>query len=457
MKDTLSASPADSDGAPAVQPAPDFRTIFESSPDPYLVLSADLTIVAVSEAYLKATMTERPEIVGRHLFDVFPDNPGDVAATGASNLRASLERVLRLRRPDAMAVQKYDIRRRASEGGGFEERHWSPINSPVFDVAGEIRYIVHRVQDVTEFIRLKQRGQEQEQNAAELRDYAQRMELEVYSRAQQLQEVNQRLRDANEQLEQRKQVLLQQNERLRAMAEELGALAKLKSGFLANMSHELRTPLNAIIGLSELLFDGKLGPVSVEQRDFLGNILSSSQHLLQLVNDVLDLANLEAAGLELQPEPVAPAAIAAMAEEIRDILRQQAARKNIAMTIEIGENLGEVVIDPARLRQVLYNFVSNALKFTPDGGRVAIRLRSEKGEGFRLEVEDTGIGVKAADMERIFVDFEQLDGGTAKQYQGVGVGLALARRIVEAQGGRVGLTSVPGRGSTFYAVLPRRG
>ena len=111
--------------------------------------------MAVSDAYLRATMTRREEILGRHLFDVFPDNPDDATATGVSNLRASLTRVLQHRAPDAMAVQKYDIRRPDSEGGGFEEQHWSPVNTPVFGVNEEIIYIIHRVEDVTEFVRLK--------------------------------------------------------------------------------------------------------------------------------------------------------------------------------------------------------------------------------------------------------------------------------------------------------------
>src|SRR5262245_35243403 len=126
--------------AEPTQPAPDFRVLFEGAPALYLVLKPDLTIAAVSDAYLKATMTNRDEILGRGIFDVFPDNPDDPGATGVSNLRASLQRVLTNRGGDAMAVQKYDIRRPESEGGGFEERFWSPVNSPVLGAGGEILY-----------------------------------------------------------------------------------------------------------------------------------------------------------------------------------------------------------------------------------------------------------------------------------------------------------------------------
>ncbi|HEY3205030.1 MAG TPA: PAS domain S-box protein [Thermoanaerobaculia bacterium] len=183
-------------GAKAAE-APDFRALFESAPGLYLVLSPDLTIVAVSEAYLRATMTKREEILGRGLFDVFPDNPDDPAATGANNLRASLDAVRQNRAANAMAVQKYDIRRPESEGGGFEERFWSPLNSPVLDSAGELVYIIHRVEDVTEFIRLKQLDNEQQKLTDEFRARAEKMEGEVYLRAQQVAEANRQLQQAN--------------------------------------------------------------------------------------------------------------------------------------------------------------------------------------------------------------------------------------------------------------------
>jgi two-component system cell cycle sensor histidine kinase/response regulator CckA len=184
-------------------PAPDFRTLFESAPGSYLVLSPDLTIVAVSEAYLRATMTDRADIVGRGLFEVFPDNPDDPGATGVSNLSASLERVLRSKTADTMAVQKYDIRRPGR--GEFEERYWSPINSPVLSETGELVYIIHRVEDVTDFIRLKQLRNEQYQLTEDLRERAEQMETEVFLRAQELQEANRQLQAAREDLETRVQ------------------------------------------------------------------------------------------------------------------------------------------------------------------------------------------------------------------------------------------------------------
>ena len=184
---------------------PDFQTLFQSAPGLYLVLSPDFIIVAVSEAYLRATMTKREEILGRGIFDVFPDNPDDPAATGVNNLRASLLRTLQYKIPDTMAVQKYDIRKPESEGGQFEERHWSPVNTPVLSKTGEVQYIIHRVEDVTDFTRLRQRELLQKEQTEELRARAQRMEMEVALRAREVQERTAALRD----IEQRYRTLVE--------------------------------------------------------------------------------------------------------------------------------------------------------------------------------------------------------------------------------------------------------
>ncbi len=201
---------------------PDFRALFESAPGLYLVLTPTLTIVAASDAYLQATMTRREEILGRYLFDVFPDNPDDPTATGVSNLRASLARVLQNRAPDAMAVQKYDIRRPDSEGGGFEERYWSPVNSPVFGANGDITYIMHRVEDVTEFVRLKQAQREQHEVAEGLRTRADEMEAEIFRRAQQIQEVNRQLRAELAARKKAEEELARQTSILKAVLSSMG-------------------------------------------------------------------------------------------------------------------------------------------------------------------------------------------------------------------------------------------
>jgi PAS domain S-box-containing protein len=227
---------------------------------------------------------------------------------------------------------------------------------------------------------------------------------------------------------------------------------RLKSEFLANMSHELRTPLNAIIGFSKLLHTGKAGPLSATQTEYLGDILSSSEHLLQLINDVLDLAKIESGRTEMHVEEVA---LSRIAGEVRDILRGLAAEKRVRLNVQVSSELGPVRVDARLLKQVLYNFLSNAIKFTPENGNVTMRIVPEGDERFTVLVEDSGIGIKPEDMSRLFVEFQQLDAGSAKHYPGTGLGLALTKRIVEAQGGTVGVRSEVGAGSTFLATLPR--
>ncbi len=250
------------------------------------------------------------------------------------------------------------------------------------------------------------------------------------------------------------QQLHRKNEELVEQNRNVQEANRLKGEFLANMSHELRTPLNAIIGFAELMHDGKAGLVSDIHKEYLGDILPSSRHLLQLINDVLDLSKVESAKMEFRPERVD---LARLMGEVQDALRTMAEAKRISVAAEIHPGLGEVMADPGKLRQVLYNYLSNALKFTPEGGRVAVRMGPDGAGAFRLEVEDTGIGIESGDVAQLFVEFHQLDASTAKKYQGTGLGLALTRRIVEAQGGRVGVTSTPGKGSVFFAVLPRGG
>jgi PAS domain S-box-containing protein len=227
---------------------------------------------------------------------------------------------------------------------------------------------------------------------------------------------------------------------------------RLKSEFLANMSHELRTPLNAIIGFAELMHKGRVGPVSVEHQEYLGDILTSSRHLLQLINDVLDLAKVESGKMEFRPELVD---VGKLMTEVRDILRGLAASKHLYVDTLVSADLGSVTVDPARLKQVLYNYLSNAIKFTPEDGRVTVSAAPAGPDLFRIEVEDTGIGVSPENLSKLFVEFQQLDASAAKKYQGTGLGLALTKRLIEAQGGRVEVQSVLGVGSTFAAILPR--
>ena len=279
------------------------------------------------------------------LFDVFPDSPDDPTASGTRNLRASLRNVLQTGVADAMAVQKYDIRRPDSDGGGFEERFWSPVNSPVLGPDQRLAYIIHRVEDVTDFVRLKQLRNEQQKLADELEDRMARMDMEVYLRAQEVQEANARLRLANEDLAAKEDELRLKNSELQVQSRRAQAATRMKSEFLANMSHELRTPLNIIIGFGELLQDGRGGPVSEAQREFLTDILGASRHLLQLINDILDLSKVEAGMMELRPEPVE---VPRLVSETADLLRSLNAKENLNIVPDVQASPGEVMVDPRR-------------------------------------------------------------------------------------------------------------
>jgi PAS domain S-box-containing protein len=236
---------------------------------------------------------------------------------------------------------------------------------------------------------------------------------------------------------------------LEAQNARIAAESKLKSDFLANMSHELRTPLNAILGFAEILTDQKELRHSPQFDEFMGYVLSSGRHLLGLINNVLDLAKIEAGKLDLQLERADPRVLVA---EVTSIMAPEAGARGVELRVEADDGQA-VQLDAARFKQVLYNFLSNALKFSPAGGVVFVRL-AQAGGRLRLEVEDAGPGIAPRDQARLFQEFQQLDGGLQKRHQGTGLGLALTKRLVEAMGGSVGLVSAPGKGSVFFAELP---
>jgi PAS domain S-box-containing protein len=554
---------SDRRGSAPTLPVEDFRMLFESVPGLYLVLSSELKIVAASDAYLRATMTQREEILGRALFEVFPDNPEDPSATGASNLRSSLERVLREKVADTMPVQKYDIRKPQREGGGFEERYWNPVNSPVLGPDRAVTYIIHRVEDVTEFVRLTRQGAKQQKLAEDLRARAAQMEAEIHSRTCEVQEANVQLKAANEELARRntegnkaremldgyftlsidllciagsdgyfkrlnpawekvlgysleellakpfldfihpddRQATVEEVEKqtkgqgaisfqnryrckdgsyrwfewnatpviagelIYAMArdvtdlklaqealvrakEEAERSSRFKDQFLSTMSHELRTPLNAVLGFSDLLTEERYGPLNDRQRRYVNHIHAGGKHLLRLINDILDLSRIEAGRLQLALENVS---VGVSFAEALDALRPLADKKNHTMTQEASPGL-MVRADSTRFRQVLMNLLGNAIKFTPEGGK--IELAAERaGHVARVEVRDSGPGIPAEEQKRIFEAFYRLrQSGDATE--GTGLGLAITERLVELHGGHLALESELGSGSCFHFTLP---
>ncbi|HKZ08502.1 MAG TPA: ATP-binding protein [Methylomirabilota bacterium] len=246
-----------------------------------------------------------------------------------------------------------------------------------------------------------------------------------------------------------------QNARLyREIAEksrELEAASRHKSEFLANMSHELRTPLNAILGFSEVLHEGMFGEVNEKQAEYLRDILESGRHLLSLINDILDLSKIEAGRMELDSADFdLPSAI----ENALTLVRERAGRRGIQLGHATDRALGVVHADERKLKQVLLNLLSNALKFTPEGGRVDVRAVS-RGDHAEISVADTGVGIAPEDQETIFEEFRQV-GASEKKVEGTGLGLALSRRFIELHGGRMWVTSEVGKGSVFSFTLPLR-
>jgi signal transduction histidine kinase/ActR/RegA family two-component response regulator len=397
----------------------DYQSLFVASPALQLVITPEFRIVDATDAYLKATMTVRSEIVGRELFEVFPDNPDDPSATGVAHLKTSLERVIATRELDAMAVQKYDVRDPADPDGGFVARYWSPINSPVYGPDGDLKYIVHQVKDVTEFVEFRERYAEESETNHELRGNMKLMEADILRRSEQLQETNAKLRAAGD----------------------------AKNEFLSRMSHELRSPLTAVIGYSELLiFDADHAS---EDRESIEAIHRAGNHLLSLINEVLDLAQIESGHMTISLEPVS---VAAVIEDAHELMQPFADRRGIAIQLPKLPPRQYVRADQQRLKQVLINLLSNAIKYNRNGGTVAVEVADAPGERLRIAVIDSGRGIDARGLTKLFTPFERLN-ATASEVEGTGLGLSLSRGLIEEMGGRIDVESEVGVGSTFTVEL----
>jgi signal transduction histidine kinase len=231
---------------------------------------------------------------------------------------------------------------------------------------------------------------------------------------------------------------------------QLEAASRHKSEFLANMSHELRTPLNAVIGFSEVLLQRMFGALNDKQDEYLKDIYASGQHLLSLINDILDLSKIEAGRMELASAPFhLPTAL----DNAVTLVKERAGRHGIALQLDIDPRLGEVVGDERKVKQVLLNLLSNAVKFTPEGGRISLKAGWKDGL-VEIAVTDTGIGIAPEDQAAIFEEFRQVGSDETRKQEGTGLGLTLAKKFVELHGGRIWVESEPGRGSTFTFTLP---
>lgn len=243
-------------------------------------------------------------------------------------------------------------------------------------------------------------------------------------------------------------------EQLQARTHQLEVASRHKTEFLASMSHELRTPLNAIIGFSEVLVEQMFGPLNDKQLEYLRDIHASGQHLLTLINDVLDLSKIESGRMELDPAEVD---VPQLLESAMYLVRERAERQGLKLTLVLDPAVQNWVLDERKIKQVLINLLSNAVKFTPAGGEVTVQARRPDPGRMEVAVIDTGCGIAPQEQEQVFEEFRQASGNYLRKSEGTGLGLALARRFVELHGGRLGLHSTPGLGSTFTFTLPAGG
>jgi signal transduction histidine kinase len=398
----------------------DFRLLFEESPDVLLVLLPDaprFTAVAATKARLLATHSTLEQTIGNGLFELFPDNPDDPAATGTANLRASLERVLASKEPDTMAVQKYDIR---LPDGSFESKYWSPRNIPVLSGDGKIIYILHRVVEVTELVKASEEGQE-------LRGRTEDMKREVVRRSQELDAANRQLRGAND---------------------KLSELDKAKTAFFSNISHEFRTPLTLMLGpLEECISaaDPSL-PEGYLRRLKLAH--DNALRLMKLVNALLDFSRLEAGRLK---GSFVRCNLARLTLELAGMFQSAFDAAGLRLTIDC--TVAEGYVDKDMWEKIVLNLISNAFKFTLSGG-VTVRL-TESHDYITLQVSDTGCGIPEAELPRVFERFHRVANAIGRSHEGAGIGLALVRELVQLHGGAVRVASRAGSGSEFSVEIPK--
>jgi signal transduction histidine kinase/ActR/RegA family two-component response regulator len=442
----------------------------------YLVLNRDLQIVAVTDAYLRATMTVRGNIVGRGIFDVLPVNPDDRPASGVRNLRASLNRVLQKGATDVMPIQRLDVQQPEPEGGGFEERYWSPVNSPVFGPHRRVRYIIHRVADVTDFVRAHQAGAN--------------IETEVYARSRELAEENIQLRSSNEALEhlhrEVSQLMAQAGSQLllgtkrswvqvpAATAEELldrvGNLIATRNqleeqlrqsqkldaiGHLAGgIAHDFNNLLTAILGYNAMLSD------EIQDRpealEYAAEVRMAAEKAGALTFQLLAFSRRQV----IQPLVLdLNASVANMEKMLRRIVGE-----DIELEVRAADELHLVRADPSQVDQLIMNLVVNARDAMPEGGKLTVEtcnaeltreysglhIGVQPGHYAMLAVSDTGMGMDAATRSRIFEPFFT----TKDPGKGTGLGLSIVYGIVKQSGGDIFVYSEPGLGTSFKVFLP---
>lgn len=415
------------------------KKIFELVTDLYIILSTDLIILDVNRALEKASMKTKEELIGHYLFEVFPDNPNDKTANGVSNLSKSLQSVLTQKKSHTMAVQKYDIQR---PDGIFEVRYWSPVNTPVLNSENEIEYIIHRVQDVTEYMLLKKENDTRDLLTEGLQKKVDEMEVEIIQRSTEIQKLNfeleKKVKERTETLLKREITLAEQNRKLQNQNKEL-------EQFTYITSHDLQEPLRSLISFSELLekeFSDKLDGNGAIYIDF---ITKSSKRMRALVKGLLDYSRI-GNNKELV-ETDCNQIINDVQDDMTSIIQESEAKITI-------DTLPVLKCYPTEMRQLFQNLISNAIKFRKKDSIPEIKISvTENQNNWIFSVQDNGIGIDQKDIHKLFIIFKRLN--NRDEYEGTGIGLAHCKKIVELHGGTIWANAELNKQSTFTFIIPK--
>ena len=418
----------------------DFRKLFKKVPDLYLILDTDFNIIAVNEAYNAATFTKRDEIVSRYIFDVFPDNPDDHGADGVSNLKHSLETVLSTKKQHSMAVQRYDVK---NFDGVFEVRYWSLINIPILNASNQIDCIIHRAQDVTDYVTLKEQHLQAKTEAKKLQDKVSEMEIEIISRSKEIQKLNESL---EQKVEERTKALKENERKLSAQNKRLNNQNKELEQFTYIASHDLQEPLRSLISFTQLLEEDCFQNLGPDGQAYVQYISKSSHRMQDLVKGLLEYARI---GKSKEIELINGDELF---NEVLEDIKVKIEDKKAKINIDEMPNFHGYALE---FRLLIQNLLINALKFVKEGVEPEIQVSvKDNGEDYLFSIQDNGIGIEPKNYEKIFTIYKRLH--KRGEFEGVGIGLSHCKKIVELHGGNIWVESLPHEGSTFYFTIQKQ-
>jgi signal transduction histidine kinase len=407
----------------------DYKVIFRALPGLYLILDPKLHIVEVSDPYLQATITRRDEITGRNIFTVFPDNPDDPEADGVRNLRTSLEYVLTNKEAHSMPVQRYDIRNQENNGA-FVRRFWSPFNSPVLR-NGEVAYIIHRVEDVTDYVDLENSNRQNADENKQLKDRNEEMKREIIRGARGIESANAELRRVNSELTQKTSELERSNREL--------------ANFAMIASHDIKAPFRIVGSYLGFIQEGLGEEMNEKFREYFEKIYGARTRIATLLDDLLDFAMVSMSEKEFEEVD-----LKLVFTDVLDNLETSINEKNARVTLT--GNLPVIKADRAQLLQLFQNLLANAIKFNKGQPEVSVNV-TDKDSELLVSVSDNGVGIDKLYFNKIFEVFQRLN--PSNEFPGTGLGLAICKRIVEHHGGRIWVESESNKGTTFFFSLPR--